>query len=166
MSSDLSVRDVDRIDFQRKEWVFLRFGWGLLAVFLIAAMLGVFGRGYVSRATATSPDGALSIQYDHFTHYLGPTTLKLHAGAAAVEGGKLTLHIDRELAQEWQIQQVTPQPSTESSSRTELIYQFDVLGDSPPVVKIEYRGDDMGTNQGTIRAGSGAAVHLWQLTYP
>lgn len=166
MSTPLSLHDVDGIEFQRKEWVFQRIGWAAIALFLLAAIIGVLSVGPLSGTQATSADGAVTVHYDRFQRHLGRTMLTVELSEAAVQNQKVTLVIDRDLAEGWRIENVTPAPSSESSSRESLIYEFDVLGESPPVVEIHYRGGLMGVRQGDIRAQGTDAAHLWQLTYP
>ena len=166
MASSLSVRDMDDIGFQRKEWAVERVGWVLMAAFLIAALAGLFSIGPVSETTATAPDDTISVEYDRFIRHVGSTTMTIAVDDSTVQNQKVTVFISRELADGWRIEGISPAPSTESSSRAGLIYEFDVLGETAPVIEILYRGGGIGLRDGVIRAGEGAGVDLWQLTYP
>lgn len=166
MASSLSVRDLDDIGFQRKEWTVERVGWAVIALFLAAALTGLFGMGPVSETTATAPDDTITVEYDRFIRNVGTSAMTIAVDDSTVQNQKVTLFISRELADGLRIQGVTPAPSTESSSRQGLIYEFDVLGETAPVIEILYRGGGIGLRDGIIRAGQGAGVDLWQLTYP
>lgn len=52
------------LPFYRKEWIFQRLGWAVLAFFLAAAALGLLGPGGFSRTDAGGP--ALRVAYDRF----------------------------------------------------------------------------------------------------
>jgi len=166
MAGPLTVRDVDDIGFQRKEWTAQRVGWALLALLVVASLAGVFGAGPLSETTASADDGTVEVAYERFIRNVGTTTMTVSLGAAAVDDGKAQLYIARDLMEGWRIQNVSPAPSTESSSEDWLIYEFDVLGDTPPEVKFLYRGDGFGRHAGAIRAGTGSPVQLWQWIYP
>jgi hypothetical protein len=166
VAKSLSVRDMDDIDFQRREWRFQRAGWGLLTLLIVAALAGTFGAGPVSETTAESPDGSVTVEYERFIRHIGTTTLTIAPGASAVVNGKVQVHISRELVTGWRIENVSPAPSTESSSDDWLIWEFDALGDTPPEIKLLYRGDGFGRHDGSIRAGTGTGLDVWQWIYP
>jgi hypothetical protein len=166
MARALDVRDVEDIGFQEKEWTVERVFWVVTAVFLVAALVGLFGIGPVSETTATSPDDTVTVEYDRFIRHVGTTTMTIAVDDSTVQDGKVTLSISRELADGWRIENISPAPSTESSSRQALIYEFDVLGDTAPVIEVLYRGGGVGLRDGVIRAGQADGVDLWQLTYP
>lgn len=166
MAQPLSARDLDDIGFQRKEWWAQRVGLVLLAVFLAAGVAGTFGAGPLSETTAEAEDGSLAVEYERFIRHIGMTSLTATLGTSAVSQGTARLLISRDLAAGWRIENVSPTPSVESSSDDWLIYEFEVLGETPPRVRVLYRGDGFGTHGGTIRAGSGATVDLRQWIYP
>lgn len=166
MSGSLTAKDMDDIGFQRKEWVGERIGWAFMGMVLLAAALGLFSVGPLSRTTASASDASVVVEYDRFARHVGTATMTVTVDPSAVQNKKVTLFISRELSSGWRVQNVTPQPGTESSSRSGLIYEFDVLGKTPPVVEILYRGGGLGMREGTIRAGDDEGVSLWQLTYP
>lgn len=166
MTQPLSVRDIEDPDFQRREWTVLRVGWLLLALLLAAALAGLFGAGPASETTADSPDGSVQVEYERFIRHVGTTTLTIRPGADTVEQDKVQVFISRELVTGWRIENVSPTPSTESSTDQWLIYEFDALGVSPPEIKMLYRGDGFGRHDGSIGAGTGAPLELWQWIYP
>lgn len=167
MAGRLSVRDIDDIDFQRREWTAQRVGWALVGLLVVASLAGLFGAGPLSETTAAAEDGTVEVEYERFIRHVGTTTMTVTLGAGTVENGKARLYISRDLAAGWRIENVSPAPSTESSSGEWLIYELDVLGDDPPEVKFLYRGDGFGRHAGAIHAGSGTTpVRLWQWIYP
>jgi hypothetical protein len=52
------------IEFQRRVWRVQRIGWLIIAAVIVAALLGVFGGGPLSRA-AVQGDG-LRLEYERF----------------------------------------------------------------------------------------------------
>lgn len=167
MSGPMTLRDVDEIGFQRKEWVVQRVAWAVMAAVVLAAVAGFFGRGPVSSTTVESTDGSLEVEYDRFLRYAGTASLSVSLSSDAVQDGTATVYLSRDLVDRWKIEAVTPTPSTESSSEDWVIYEYDVLGETPPRIQLRYRGNDLGRHDGTIRAGKdGAPVDLWQWIHP
>lgn len=167
MAESKGVADIEHSAFQSRELAVQRVAWLLLGLLLVVTFLGVLGNGPLSGTTKHAADDSLTIEYDRFIRHLGMTRAEFDFGQAAVSDGTVTLLIDRELADGWNVQNVTPQPSTESSSKDWLIYEFDVLGQDPPHVTIEYRGDGFGLRSGEVRAGDSAVpVSLWQWSHP
>lgn len=167
MAGRLSVRDIDDIDFQRKEWAVQRAGWSLVGLLVVAALAGVFGAGPLSETTAASEDDTVKVEYERFIRNVGTTTMTVTLGPGTVADGKAQLYISRDMATGWRIENVSPAPSTESSSDEWLIYEFDALGDTPPEVKFLYRGDGFGRHAGDLHAGAGTTpVQVWQWIYP
>ena len=52
------------MDFQHKEWIAERWGWRIMALVLLAGLLGLFGQGPLSDKTVQS--GSLLVQYGRF----------------------------------------------------------------------------------------------------
>lgn len=167
MSGPMTLRDVDEIGFQRKEWAVQRVAWAVMAVVVVSAVAGLFGAGPVSSTTAESTDGSLEVEYDRFIRYAGTSSLSMTLSPDAVEGGKATVYLSRDLVDRWKVEAVTPTPSTESSSEEWVIYEYDVLGETPPRIQVRYRGNHLGRHDGSVRAGEdGAPVDLWQWIHP
>lgn len=162
----LNVRDVEDLGFQRWEWRVQRVGMAAMGLTLVAALTGLFGVGSLSETTAQARDDSVRVQYERFIRHVGTTTLTLSIGPEQVVDGKATLFISRDISSAWRIEDVSPAPSTESSTGKWLIYEFDVLGDTPPDVRVLYRGNGVGHHTGSVRAGSGDSVSFWQFIYP
>jgi hypothetical protein len=167
VSGPMTLHDIDEIGFQRREWALQRVAWVVMLAVVVAALAGFFGVGSVSSTTAESADGSIQVEYDRFVRYDGKSTLSLSLSPDAVEGGKATVYLSRDLVGHWKVEAVTPTPSTESSSEEWVIYEYDVLGETPPRVQLRYRSSDLGRQAGSIRAGQdGDPVDVWQWTHP
>lgn len=67
------------VDFQRREWFWQRVGFGLLAVFVLAAALGVTGAGGVlSGGEISDPSGRLRIEYQRMVRRGAASEVRLH----------------------------------------------------------------------------------------
>ncbi len=164
--SSLHVRDMDGIEFERKEWVVQRIGWVVISLLIVAAALGVFGHGPLTHRTGEAADGTLSVDYDGVIRNTGVAVATFRTGDAAIDDEAVTLRLGRDLVTGWRIEDINPKPSTESSDADWLIWEFDLLGDSAPVVEVHYRGDGLGRHSGEVRVGDGAPVRVSQWIQP
>lgn len=162
-----TVHDIDEIDIQRREWAIQRALWVVLAIVVAAAAAGLVGTGPLSWTTAEASDGSVEVEYDRFLRYDAKSTMSVSISPDAVQGGKATLYLSRELVDQWKVEAVTPTPGTESSSEEWVIYEYDVLGETPPRIELHYRGGGLGRHEGVIRAGDdGTPVDIWQWIHP
>ena len=63
---DLEV-DED-LPFQRRAWVAQRIGWVLMALFVLAAAVGLLGAGPLSHARIDVP-GLMTLEYERFARF-------------------------------------------------------------------------------------------------
>jgi MFS family permease len=73
------------LEFQRKWWRFERIVWSIFVVILICDLLGLFGRGWLAKATRTTPDGALKLNYERIERADTPSIMTLHFNDAAIQ---------------------------------------------------------------------------------
>ena len=52
------------LNFQRKWWTFERIIWSFFVLILICDLLGVFGRGWLAKGKLSTPDHALTLDYE------------------------------------------------------------------------------------------------------
>jgi hypothetical protein len=149
--------DVD-VPFQRRVWIGQRVGWFVFGILIITALLGFFGSGPMSRASAQG-DG-LSIEYERFARLQQPTKLRLMlltAGPAQVE-------LSHRYFKSVQIEQITPEPSGVESAGEWLIYRF--AGPGPQAVTFHLKPEEFGNLAGSARIAGGNPVEFRQFVYP
>ncbi|MGW7356248.1 hypothetical protein ACWGI0_06145 [Streptomyces sp. NPDC054802] len=153
--------------FHRKEQTFERVGWAALALLLVAACLGVFGDwGPVASATAKSPGGVVTMEYNRFDRYTARTDLTITAGAAAVEEGEVVLTLSSDWVDGAGIEQITPEPDSWESGPDGLQLTF-TTASAPLSVQVSYRPDTIGPTSGTVTdENTGARLSFSQFVYP
>lgn len=82
---DLEIRQDQR--FQQREWRLERIGWTLIALFVLAGLLGLLGPGPLSWATARSDGGLVEVEYQRFTHWVADDTVEIRVAPDAVGAG-------------------------------------------------------------------------------
>lgn len=162
----VSGLDVEQdLEFQKKEWKAEQFGWILMALLLLAALLGLFGGGPLSQASADSE--TLSIDYHRFTRYQSPTQLRITAGPGAVSEGTVRLEIDQDYINSFNVQNVLPEPESVEVMSDTYIYTFTVNDpDQSMEIIFDLESDKIGTIAGSLGLEGGQDVRISHLVYP
>jgi hypothetical protein len=91
-----------------------------MALFLLAALLGLFGSGLLNQVTASTPDGVGQLDDERLTRYVAPTSLRLTVAPAAASEGVVDLWLNHAYLQAVQLEQVVPEP-LESSDEADVL---------------------------------------------
>lgn len=154
--------------FQRRAWAAQRVGWGVMALLLLAAVLGLLGSGPLSKATADVP-GVMRIEYQRFAQYQTPGKLTVHLEPGAVNGASVSLGIDRQFLDRAGLESVVPPPRRVHHAEGRLIYEFDVAAPGRPltlVLHLEPQQAGVITGRVTLENASAAAAVFRQVVYP
>lgn len=122
--------------FHQRSWRLQRVAWVIMALLLLAALLGLFGSGPLSRATLVDESGTISLNYERFARREAPTALRVHLAANAVDDDEIRLWISRDYIDEVEIERITPQPSATEVGVDRLIYTFQAVESGQPVTII------------------------------
>jgi hypothetical protein len=151
--------------FQRRDWIAQRVGWVLMALFLLAALAGLIGRGGpLARTQAQSADGGLRVEYDRFAHYEAPTRLRLIVSDRVARGKDVRLWIERAYLANARLQQVMPEPQSVRLAGERVIYVFDAGAGGE--VSFELKPDTFGVLAGRAGLEGGGEVAFRHFVYP
>lgn len=135
--------DEDR-DFQQREWRGQRIGWAVMLLIVLAALLGLFGRGPLARATIGGEGDPVRLRYDRLTRHSSPAVLDIRLGAGvADEDGEVRLWLEREYMREMQVEEIAPEPESMEASENGIVYVFRVADRRRPTrvtFRIQPRG--------------------------
>ncbi len=170
MSSVRRVGDLEVAEnraFERREQKLQTLGRVGMAVFIIAALAGLFGTGPISRTRIDQPDGSLSAEYERFGRALAPASLIVTVPPGAVRSGELRLWVDRDYLKGVQVEDISPSPESVESGRDRLTYVFVVPATSGPVtVVFRCRLQVHWLRSGRIGVESGPELGFTQFVYP
>ena len=96
------------IGFQRRDWLLRRIAWAVLALVFLAALLGIFGNGILSKATLGDDGMPLQVEYERFGRHKAPMDLKMRLGPEAVQEGKVRLWLERSYLNTMQVETIVP----------------------------------------------------------
>lgn len=155
------------LDFQRKEWRLQRIGWVVMALLILASLLGLTGSGLLARATAGDAGSPLQLEYSRFDRLDAPTTLDLEIAGEAVTGERVELRVDRAYLQDVQVEQVVPEPEEVRSAGDRLTYVFGVDEPGQPLmITFDLRHTTFGTKSGQVGLGDESVLNFGQFVFP
>ena len=155
------------LDFQRRAWVAQRVGWALMALFVLAASVGLLGSGPLSHTRQTVP-GVMTVEYERFARFETTETLTVRLESASTAGDIVQLSLNRDFLDSARIETVLPPPARVDSAAERLIYVF-AMGEPgvPVTVRFTFQPQRIGVHQGVVRLESrDARLSFRQLVYP
>lgn len=151
--------------FRRREFAAESVGWLLLALVLVAAMLGLLGRGPVSSARAESPSGRVTVDYERIAHREADDTLVVEVERRAGDTEPLRVHLSGEWLADLDLRGVSPEPSEQTGTPDGLELVIPTSGTGRIRVVLSLRTRALGLTHGSLRAG-GEDVGFTQLVLP
>jgi hypothetical protein len=153
--------------FQHWCWKAQRIGWTIMALLVLSALLGLFGRGPFSHTPVGDSSLPLSIKYERLGRYLSPLTLTLHVTPGASEDGKIRLWFSRDFLRGAQIQGITPKPDSAEISASGVIYIFRLAQpDQGGDVIVHFEAQVIGPLRGKVGLTESRSIAFTQWIYP
>jgi hypothetical protein len=147
LESDISPR------FNRWEWRLQRVGWVLGAVFLLAAIAGLFGGGLLSQATTRNAgDGyEVALEYPRFGRAESTLTVNLEVMAPARADSEVTAVLSGGIVERAVITDISPEPASEAIAGGSIVLTWQVDDWSRPLkVRFEYESRHWRTLDGVF----------------
>ena len=155
------------IGFQRRDWAVRHIAWAVLVLVFLAALLGLFGNGILSKATLGDDGMPLQVEYQRFGRHKAPMGLKMRLGPEAVQEGKVRLWLERSYLNTMQVETIVPQPGSVESGANHLIYVFNVSSSNFPVeVTFLMQSESIGRQTGRLGLEGGPSLSFSQFIYP
>lgn len=146
-AGDRTLHDVLDASATRRLWIVSRGIWMLMALLIIAALLGFAGSGPMSRASVgahMSNGGTVEIEYPRFSRFHTEEQASIVIDAPDVTGDTLRLEIGTEFSDQISLEQVTPQPDAVSFGVHGSVYEWSVEDWSQPLtIALTYQPDDL-----------------------
>jgi hypothetical protein len=162
-----SLEIAQNLGFQRKEWRVQRIGWVVMALLILASLLGLTGRGVLARASIGDTGSRLQLTYSRFDRLEAPTTLDLQIAGDAVTGEQVELSVDRDYLQSVHVEQVVPEPEEVRSAGNRLTYVFGVdEPEQPMTITFDLRHTSFGPKSGEVGLADEPALDFGQFVFP
>lgn len=112
------------IEFQRKWWRFEKIVWPILLLIVVVDLLGGFGRGWLAKAQRTTPDQALTLDYERIARAGTPSVMTFKFGEAAIRNGRVIVFVSDSVVKPLGAQRIAPQPAMSSIGEGGVTYVF------------------------------------------
>lgn len=133
-------------------------------MFVLAALLGLFGGGPLSHTATADPGGALRVEYERFLRVGAPHRLVIRAQPTKGGGQPLRLQIDRAYVDAMTIERVQPEPESMEFGPAEVTLQFGAAAGEIAIL-IDAEPRHAGREHARIRASNGGTVAIRQFIY-
>lgn len=155
------------LPFQYLTWRLQRMAWGLIALVLLSALLGVFGHGPLSETTRRDPSIPLSLEYERFGRYQSALTLHVHVHGAAAPHGTVGIWFSGDYLSKVHIEHIMPMPESSHITPTGMTYVFRVdRPEQPADIIVDLQARKIGLISGRIGPDETHALHFRQWVYP
>ena len=154
------------LEYQRRAWRFQRIGWIVIGLVLVGALLGVFGKGPLSRSVAADPRNRIAVEYDRIARYESPFRLVIHFQPIPESSQTARLWIDRQYARSLKLEQITPEADRAELTGDGFVYVFHVSAGQPSTVTLTGTMQDLGWVDGRLGIDPTDAVVFRQFVLP
>lgn len=151
--------------FQQRERRMEAVGWGVLALFMTAALAGLLGNGPFSWSEAGSADGAVTVQYQRIAHADSDDTLTVAVAPAVSTDGTVEIELSGPWTDAVQVRSISPQPEQQQAGPGVLRFVVAAEPGEPVQLSLSFRANAAGWSEGQV-SSAGTAVEFRQLVLP
>lgn len=163
VSGELAVGE--NLQFQRRWWTFERIIWPIFVIIVLFDLLGGLGHGWLAKARAGTPGGALTLDYERIERANSPSTMTLHFGPAAITAGRIQVYVSNSVVETLGAQRIAPQPATSSIGQDGITYTFPASA-GPADVQIQFQPSDPGIHRFRIDVPNVTSISARVLVLP
>jgi hypothetical protein len=145
------------LNFQRKWWRFEKGLWIFFCLILLCDVLGFFGEGHFSKAVRSTPDQALTLEYNRIMRSGTPSNMLLRFGPAAVHDGKISVYVSDPVVKQLGEERIIPAPDSSTLGNDGVTYTFPAT--NPPWdMQIQLSPKSVGTHAFRIQVAGAAPI--------
>ncbi len=150
---------------QRVTWRVQRIGWIGFALTCAAAMLGLFGDGFLARSQITDPTGRLRIDYDRIERREASSLLRIRADKLP-PGGEALVRYGRGFVDTRSLRATDPAPLRAAGDAAGLVHAYAVPPSGSIEISVEYRPREPGATTARIGLDGGPELTIDQFVLP
>jgi hypothetical protein len=148
------------VRFEHRWHLVQRAGRAILALGIVAAVLGIFGTGPLASTTADAPGGTFSVDYDRFLRTAQSSNLQI---STQTSRGPATVAIAQSYLNATGLSGVSPQPDSETARGNRVVLTWQ--GSLPDQIQVQIAPQTIGVHRATIWV-AGTPVRFRQVTWP
>jgi hypothetical protein len=150
--------------FERREWRVESVGWGVLALFIVAALSGLLGAGPASWSQRTSGDGGLSVRYQRVTHLQADDRLEVLVRQGPARADAVLVELTGSWVDAIEVRRMSPQPLEEHAAPGALRLRM-AAQDGTVRLRLAFHAGQAGWQEARVSA-AGASVQIRQFVLP
>lgn len=153
--------------FERRWWRIQRIGWVVLTLLLLGGVIGFFGHGPLSEATANPSGSEMQVQYDRLARRETPALLQLRLDKSAIASGEVRIRFNHALLDCMQLKQIIPEPVTTQplADGARFIFRTDPTRESALIVFVA-NPTKPGLVESEVAIEGAEPVRFRQFVYP
>ncbi len=121
---DNAVAVGEDLQFQERWWRFERAIWAVFLLILIADVLGVFGRGWLSKKEIHLSGSGIDVWYERVERAGTPSELSIDFQPGAIQNGEVRLFVSNSIIKGLGNQRIAPQPERSVVGEDGVTYIF------------------------------------------
>jgi hypothetical protein len=160
--------DIDQdLAFQKRAWVAQRIAWVLMALVLLAALLGLLGGGPLSKATSGGEGGPLQVEYLRLARHRAPATLQIRLAPGTAPQSEARVWLDQTYLEGITIETVFPEPQSVEAGPERVTYVFKLeQPGQPATITFSLLHETSGLQQARVGLADREPVTFRQFIYP
>jgi hypothetical protein len=153
------------LDFQRRWWKFERVVWSFFLLILVADLLGLFGRGWLSKARRTDEAQTVTLDYERIERASTPSIMTFHFKPAALRNGQIQLYVSEDLIKPLGAQRISPEPKDSAMGNNGITYTF-LATKTPAIAEIQLEPSFPGTHHFRVQVVGGQPIDANVIVVP
>jgi hypothetical protein len=155
------------LEWERGEWKFERIGWAVMALIILAALIGLFGRGPLSSQTAGDENGEFWVEYERFVRYNSPEEVHVYVDPQFVQDDQLRLVIEGDFPHSNQLNEISPTPDSVELSSGKQIYVWQTSDATGPMhIIFQYNAIQLFNQNSRFGPEQADALEISQFVFP
>ena len=156
------LHQADEMRFHKRSWIVQRIGWSFMALFILSALLGLFGSGWLSQAS--SRDHNVQVEFERFGRVGSDARLRILVFNPAESN---LLILAGTLLDNARIDRITPQPVSAVALSNGISFWIAApAGAGVAQALIDYTPTEPGTLRASLQVGNATAAEVKQFVYP
>jgi len=157
---------VEHYESQRRGWIADRIGWAAMAAVIVAALVGLFGNGFLGLGEAKDATGLLEVEYNRFGRNGADVALTVQVNETAATQGEIAVWLPNEYLDAVRIDDIRPTPDKSQARANGLLFTFLTEGGNLEAL-FDLTGDKIGPVSGVVGLdGPQGAATFDQFFYP
>jgi hypothetical protein len=152
------------LDVQARMWKIQRIGWVVMGLILLAALIGLFGSGPISRATEGEENSGFMVQFERFGRSRGPSELRFLVRPD--RDGRLSVWISDAYLSRLTVHQMVPWPDGMIPMEGGVRFDWRTSGSDWVQIICSVEVTSFGFLSGEMRSLDRAPIYIRQFIYP